>query len=125
MDQANIPAQLLGEARQSDAGPLLKQSREIPGSFYYIHTDDGEHEDFGIVFSCPCGCKRRGFANLRPLKGQPKPTLWRNSGSREKPTLDNEIEIKAQVLDGWGLPLRNKWLDHWRGRLRDGVWINE
>jgi len=79
----------------------------IPGAFWFV-TYQGELA--GMIYVCPCGCRRQGYLRFR---GAPRPPeeadrpSWEWDGNREAPTLSPSVLHR----------------DHWHGYLRAGMWV--
>lgn len=85
-----------------------------PGAFAFLKRNGAP---VGIVFACPCGCPSRGVAYFsgQALDG-PTHTV---SGSWPNATLSGELGIKEPARHKDEMP--TEW--HWRGHLRDGVFV--
>jgi len=75
-----------------------------PGSFEFFDTS--ERKDAGMLYACPCGCKRVGALYFRP---HPSPA-WQWDCNREHPTLSPSIHDQP------------KGKTHWHGHLKAGRW---
>lgn len=66
---------------------------------FFSHKD---REVAGMIYLCPCGCRRTGALHFRP---HPSPS-WEWDGNREAPTLSPSVHH----------------VGHWHGWLRAGIW---
>lgn len=88
---AGVPAKRVNEIDAVDA---------TPGAFEYFKS--GDRFPAGMIYSCPCGCGRRGALDFRPHESP----SWEWDGNLDKPTLSPSVHD----------------VGHWHGYLRAGVW---
>ncbi len=72
------------------------------GAFEYFKA--GDRYPAGMIYSCPCGCGRRGSLSFRPA--EPAHPSWEWDGNLERPTLSPSVHD----------------VGHWHGWLIDGTW---
>jgi hypothetical protein len=89
----NVKAQLVDDIENAPAG-----------SFEFYKS--GEREIAGMIYCCPCGCRKLGALAFRP---HPSPS-WEWDGNKEQPTLSPSVH---DIPNG---------KTHWHGYLRAGVW---
>jgi hypothetical protein len=90
------------------------------GAFYFVRRP-GVPGVAGIIFGCPCGCRARSILYLAGGGNGRHPEHSVVSGKWPKVTLSPEISVK---YDLHGKP-RKDGSAHWRGHLRDGVFVGE
>lgn len=109
------------EATLLEGDDRFARAVELPGAFFYIQYE--KEPDVKIIHSCPCGCGMLSGINLKPHLGRTSP-MWRNSGTREKPTLTPSVGIHAWAPNEAHPQRALKEADgfHWHGWLKNGVW---
>lgn len=76
-----------------------------PGAFEFY--SDSTRGIAGMIYACPCGCKRLGSLAFRPARLDDHAS-WEWNGNKEKPTLTPSVHH----------------VGHWHGFLTDGVWVS-
>jgi len=77
---------------------------DLPGAFEYYQA--GDQYPAGLIYICPCGCKRTGALAFRNQGGE-RPS-WEWDGNLEAPTLSPSVHH----------------VGHWHGWLQAGVWTS-
>lgn len=83
------------------------EREDVPGGFtFYVKAESGD-QPRGMIYTCPCGCKRRGALPFRPTTGDDVGRAsWEWDGNREVPTLNPSVHH----------------VGHWHGWLKAGFW---
>ncbi|MBI1202526.1 MAG: hypothetical protein GC182_08450 [Rhodopseudomonas sp.] len=86
---------------------LVRDADEGPAGGYELYKS-GDRYPAGMIYQCPCGCKRIGALAFRPHASP----SWEWDGNQEQPTLSPSVH---DISNG---------KTHWHGYLRNGVWEN-